>query len=65
MSFVPDYIRGYLHPLSDQWVMSPSLGGPDFSRSVDNLYAFGKLSATYDEQPVFLAFHGLMFGLGR
>ena len=27
----------------------------------DNLYAFGKLWATYGEEPVYPAFHGLMF----
>ena len=34
----------------------------DFSDPRDNLYAFGKLWATYDDAPVFSAFHGLMFG---
>lgn len=35
----------------------------DFSDARDNLYAFGKLWATYDEKPVYSAFHGLMFAM--
>ena len=35
----------------------------DFEDPQDNLYAFGKLWATYAERPVFSAFHGLMFGM--
>ena len=35
----------------------------DFDDPIDNLYAFGKLWATYDDQPVYSAFHGLMFGM--
>ncbi|GMG86277.1 DUF1838 domain-containing protein [Biformimicrobium ophioploci] len=41
-------------------VASPAL---DFSTPADNLYAFGKLWATYADEPVFSAFHGLMYGL--
>ena len=37
---------------------TPSL---DFTEPKDNLYAFGKLWATYADEPVFSAFHGLQF----
>ena len=33
----------------------------DFADPKDNLYAFGKLWASYDDKPAFSAFHGLMF----
>ncbi len=33
----------------------------DFTDPRDNLYAFGKLWATYDDVPAYSAFHGLMF----
>ena len=33
----------------------------DFSSPKDNLYAFGKLWASYADTPVYSAFHGLMF----
>jgi len=33
----------------------------DLSQPGDNLYAFGKLWATYADAPVYSAFHGLMF----
>jgi hypothetical protein len=35
----------------------------DFEDPLDNLYAFGKLWATYADAPVFSAFHGLMYGM--
>ena len=35
----------------------------DFNDPKDNLYAFGKLWATYGDEPVYSAFHGLMFAL--
>ncbi len=33
----------------------------DFQDPRDNVYAFGKLWGTYDEQPVYSCFHGTMF----
>ena len=62
MSALPDLLR----PL---WVAGSGAGevgtgdrqALDFRSPGDNLYAFGKLWAGYDE-PVFSAFHGLMFG---
>ena len=62
MSALPDLLR----PL---WVAGSGAGevgtgdrqALDFQSPGDNLYAFGKLWAGYDE-PVFSAFHGLMFG---
>jgi uncharacterized protein DUF1838 len=35
--------------------------GLDFSSPLDNLYAFGKLWASYADEPVFSAFHGVQF----
>ena len=64
MSNLPTLLRHSLRaPGSD----GGSGGGPvgkslDFEIPEDNLYAFGKLWATYDDAPVFSAFHGLMFG---
>lgn len=37
--------------------------GLNFSDPFDNLYAFGKLWATYADRPVFSAFQGLMYGM--
>ncbi len=64
MSYLPLLLR---HSLT-----SPSRGegeGPradthplDFENALDNLYAFGKLWMTYDDEPVVSAFHGTMFG---
>ena len=35
----------------------------DFDDPHDNLYAFGKLWASYDDVPAYSAFHGLMFAM--
>jgi hypothetical protein len=42
---------------------SPAGAGLDFENPQDNLHAFGKLWATYEDAPVFSAFHGMMFGM--
>ncbi|WP_159931205.1 DUF1838 family protein [Oceanicoccus sp. KOV_DT_Chl] len=62
---LPDYINRYVQSSTD----TDSGGGVsrsaalDFSDPIDNLYAFGKLWATYADKPVYSAFHGLMFGM--
>src|SRR5690606_24733894 len=59
-----DYLRRYWHPASDTGASAAErTRALDFNDPLDNLYAFGKLWATYDSQPVFSAFHGLMFGM--
>ena len=36
-------------------------GSIDYSKTADNLYAFGKIWSTYDDRPAIGAFHGLMY----
>ena len=63
MSFFPDLLRAQLCSAQDK--AGGGAGGVrtlDFENPADNLYAFGKLWATYADAPVFSAFHGLMFG---
>jgi|GEM_PF-284011 len=36
-------------------------GSIDYSKTADNLYAFGKIWSTYDDRPAISAFHGLMY----
>lgn len=64
MPAFPDYIRRYMHP-GDAGGSSPGSQSTalDFSDPKDNLYAFGKLWASYDDKPCIGAFHGLMFGM--
>ena len=66
MSFTPNLIRQYMAPHSD----ASSLGGTgmsanalDFTIPKDNLYAFGKLWFSFDDEPCIAAFHGLNFGM--
>ena len=65
MSQIPLLLRSWLLNANTEG----SGGGPsrrqglDFSDPLDNLYAFGKLWATYADEPVFSAFHGLMYGM--
>jgi hypothetical protein len=65
MSIIPYYLRDRLQaPGSEGAGGGAGTGsGLDFEDPLDNLYAFGKLWATYADQPVFSAFHGLMFGI--
>ncbi|MGK0499450.1 MAG: hypothetical protein ACJAYG_001091 [Oceanicoccus sp.] len=60
----PDYIQRYMHPMSVANGGGAN-GSPilNFNDPQDNLYAFGKLWATYDDKPVYSAFHGLMYGM--
>jgi len=63
LSFFPDLLRAQLCSAQDK--AGGGAGGVrtlDFENPADNLYAFGKLWATYADAPVFSAFHGLMFG---
>ena len=63
MTFFPDLLRAQLCSAQDK--AGGGAGGVrtlDFENPADNLYAFGKLWATYADAPVFSAFHGLMFG---
>ncbi|WP_160153414.1 DUF1838 family protein [Microbulbifer sp. ALW1] len=68
MSYIPNLLRRLL-ATNDKYQFAganesnPSTRPLDFSTPKDNLYAFGKLWATYDSQPVFSAFHGIMFGV--
>ncbi|AQQ67865.1 hypothetical protein Mag101_09575 [Microbulbifer agarilyticus] len=68
MSDFSNLLRRFLRK-NDKYQFSPRSQIPltakplDWNDAKDNLYAFGKLWATYDEKPVFSAFHGLMFGL--
>lgn len=64
MSTTPDLLKPFWTPASG----SPEAGGGnrkplDFNDPKDNLYAFGKLWAGYGDEPVYSAFHGLMFGM--
>ena len=65
MSLLPNYLRDRL--LAPEGKASSGGGrhvqGLDLENPLDNLYAFGKLWATYADEPVFSAFHGLMFGM--
>ena len=63
MTIMPDFLRDSLN--------SSATGGENGRNShlgldlldpIDNLYAFGKLWATYADAPVYSAFHGVMFG---
>ncbi len=65
MSLFPQYLRNCLQAPGPKSSGNGhgSGAGLDFENPQDNLYAFGKLWATYAEQPVFSAFHGLMFGM--
>jgi hypothetical protein len=64
MSGLPDFLRpfwrrrdGSARPGGTATAVSKL----DFSDPFDNLYAFGKLWATYDEKPVYSGFQGLMY----
>jgi hypothetical protein len=65
MSIIPYYLRDRLQApgQDDAGGRCSTRPGLDFEDPLDNLYAFGKLWATYAEQPVFSGFHGLMFGM--
>jgi hypothetical protein len=68
MTSIPAFIRPFWGARSEAKQNSISPGVQrrtplDFSDARDNLYAFGKLWATYDEKPVYSAFHGLMFAM--
>ena len=71
MSFVPCYLRSRLLARADDHDSGGAAapGGTnhhktlDFESPLDNLYAFGKLWASYADEPVFSAFHGIMFGM--
>lgn len=64
MSHLPYWLRATLRqPIKTEGGDGPARGALDFDQPRDNLYAFGKLWATYADEPVFSAFHGLMFGL--
>ena len=62
MSFFPTLLRDCLSAPASGDGMGSTGGALDFESPTDNLYAFGKLWATYADAPVFSAFHGLMFG---
>lgn len=69
MTSIPHFIRPFWNPLAgsrgetETYTPVQARRALDFSKPVDNLYAFGKLWATYDEKPVYSAFHGLMFAM--
>ena len=62
MSVFPDYLRHCLAAPAADGTGGGRRTDLDFEDPLDNLYAFGKLWATYDDEPVYSAFHGLMFG---
>jgi Protein of unknown function (DUF1838) len=66
MSQLPYFLSAPLQA-TEQTVAGGGTGSPplslDFEDPLDNLYAFGKLWATYADEPVFSAFHGTMFGM--
>ncbi len=63
MSTTPDLLKPFWTSASGGEPTSPAASRPlDFTQPLDNLYAFGKLWATYADTPVYSAFHGLMFG---
>ena len=66
MSMFPHYLRHRLHAASNDTATAGGADGSggalDFENTADNLYAFGKLWATYADAPVFSAFHGMLFG---
>ena len=64
MSSTPDLLRPFWGPNSGAEVAAASgARSLDFSSPIDNLYAFGKLWASYADEPVYSAFHGLMFAM--
>jgi hypothetical protein len=67
MSVLPDLIRGTLGVLQSTDNVAgggtSTTGELDFSNAYDNLYAFGKLWASYDEKPCFPAFDGVLFAM--
>ncbi len=64
MSTTPDLLRPFWSASSDAQEADSSHQQPlDFVNPQDNLYAFGKLWASYDDKPVYSAFHGLMFAM--
>ena len=64
MSHLPGFLRHSLMAANGDTPTGQGTPGRslDFECPGDNLYAFGKLWATYDDAPVFSAFHGTMFG---
>ncbi len=70
MSVFPDLIRGSCAVLQSP---DPARGGGgnskttngelDFADPYDNLYAFGKLWACYDDQPCYPAFDGVLYAM--
>ena len=62
MSNLPWLLRDSLHAPAQDNTGEGRTSGLDLASTRDNLYAFGKLWATYADEPVFSAFHGLMFG---
>ncbi|CAA0081400.1 Uncharacterised protein [Halioglobus japonicus] len=71
MSVIPDLIRGsFASPQSadtssggGSGTKVPASGDLDFSDPYDNLYAFGKLWASYQDTPCFPAFDGVLFAM--
>lgn len=63
MSYTPEFVRQCLNLPRTSSPMAEHALQLDYSDPLHNLYAFGKLWATYDDQPVYSAFHGLMFGM--
>lgn len=63
MSIMPDILRTSLSSsATGAHNGGDSDRGLDLLQPRDNLYAFGKLWATYADTPTYSAFHGLMFG---
>jgi Protein of unknown function (DUF1838) len=65
MSQLPHWLRHTLQAPDASYSgnSKASSSGLDFENPLDNLYAFGKLWASYDDVPAFSAFHGTMFGM--
>ncbi|KZX60178.1 hypothetical protein A3709_12835 [Halioglobus sp. HI00S01] len=63
MSHIPLLLRNCLSAPAGHGEGGAPPATLDFENPKDNLYAFGKLWATYADAPVFSAFHGTMLGM--